>query len=50
MLSNHIYAAEAELRWLDEVEETVTRAKLQTGKAPKPASSTTADNLVRSAR
>ena len=36
MLSNHIYAAEAELRWLDEVEETVTRAKLQTGKAPKP--------------
>ncbi len=50
VLSNHIYAAEAELRWLDEVEETVTRAKLQTGKAPKPASSTTADNLVRSAR
>ncbi|MBX6721838.1 MAG: PadR family transcriptional regulator, partial [Dactylosporangium sp.] len=34
VLGNHIFTAEAELRWLDEVEETVARASLQAGAAP----------------
>lgn len=51
VLGHHIFTAEAELRWLDEMEETLVRATVPTGgaRADRDAAESTADTIVRSA-